>query len=366
MSRHGYGWTPESGLFKPESNAKVSAFERQYSNFGLKQGIIVACYAHDHPRNVRKTGDEYDVLVTEQNKDGAQMPLLYPNVSALDSFGGVADFFQFRRRARPNGELDPNRQVGCLALLLCLDGNSEKAVLVGALHHGALARKIDAAEGNALEWEYNGVNFKVSDDGSFSVTYRSKTKADGTPEGKGGGSQVRVEGDGSVELHTGDGGGRDRYGKFDQVDGSEAERLRLNKTAQAAELRARKDVSISAGRSALLEGLAGVTVKAGAQMVLDAIGSASISALSMEEEYKGNHKVSALGYSGSYKAKYELKTKLARIQAPIIELKGLVMAGGKGGTPAVTRNTKYYGTGYQGTPVMSRAIGPFSTKVLIK
>lgn len=366
--RYDYGtFTPESGLFSAENKTKTSAFNKQFKNYGLKQGFIIKVYEIDDVSNMSKVTPEYDVAVMEQNEDGCQTVVTYRNIMPLDSFGGIADYFISKSRSRDKEELDPIKQKGNLALILCLDGNPDKAIMVGAISHANKKRKLTKEDGHALEWEFNGLNVQVADDGGFSINYRSKTDIDGKQTGKGGGSQFLVEGDGSIELNDGDGGKKNEKGVLEKSVKEKVEKFRLDKTKQTVSLTSRKDISIESYEGPLTVTTKGnQTFKTSADLLMEATGSAKMTAKSLEETYSGAHKENAQEYKGTFKTGFEVEAKQVKIKAPKVDILGEKIMLGAGGQPAVISSTVFFGVGFAGWPVFSNAIGPFSTAVLIK
>jgi len=53
------------------------------------------------------------------------------------------------------------------------------------------------------------------------------------------------------------------------------------------------------------------------------------------------------------------------VKGTSVTIDGTMINLGKGGTPAVTMTTQFLGTGNLGIPVISVAVGPFSSSVFI-
>jgi len=356
-------YVPEAGLFDYESVDRVSAFNRQYKNFSLKQGFVVDLYDVDDEDNIGKVGPEYDILVFEQVEDGPQSPVLYKNAISADMFGGIADFFIFKRRKRPDEDNDPVIQKGSLVLLLCTDGNPDKAVIIGAIPHGGNKRRLKKADGQALEWEYNGLNVQVGDDGSISITQRGKTDIDGkqvTPLG----SQVTFGPDGSLTLHDGDGGARGEDGAM-QPPSVGTESIKLDKPGKKVTVNSGGDVSVTAAAKISMEAGSDYSLKC-VKMAIEATGSAEMKALSFKGEFDTQYQLKSKMMQMEAEMMFMLKSKQVIIQSPIINILGqAINLGVAGGKPALNKDTKYFGTGFAGFPVMSSAVGPFSTGVLI-
>ncbi len=128
---------------------------------------------------------EYDVYVFEQQEDRGSSIITYRNCMSAEGMGSITDFFERTLRVRTNSSdqsktINTKNQNGAVVLILCLDGMSEKAIIVGAVTHPD--RKTTLAGKTAhLEGQFNGVNIQVNDDGSANFTWNGPTNNDGTP-----------------------------------------------------------------------------------------------------------------------------------------------------------------------------------------
>jgi hypothetical protein len=173
------------GLMGISHDAGMAGFNKTYRNTALRLGIVVNSYDISDPINVSKLTTEYDVLVFEQMEDKGSSVIKYKNCISAEGMGSIADFFERTLRVRQNSStqtqtIDTKNQNGAVVLILCLDGMSEKAIIIGAVTHPD--RKTTLAGQTAhLEGEFNGVNIQVNEDGSANFTFNGPTNNDGTP-----------------------------------------------------------------------------------------------------------------------------------------------------------------------------------------
>lgn len=199
------GVLPSGLLSGNDTASKIAGFNKTYKNYPLRLGIIGNTYPISDDNNFTKLSTEYDVLVFEQNEDRGSTILTYKNCIASDSLGSVADFLDKNFRAmtqntNPGGLLNTANQNGSTVLLLCLDGVSEKAVIIGALPHPDRECTL-ASSDPYLEGEYNGVNIKVNTDGSTALTFNGATDSQGVPtDPSQGPTQFQIKTDGSFEF----------------------------------------------------------------------------------------------------------------------------------------------------------------------
>jgi hypothetical protein len=157
-----------------------------------------------------------------------------------------------------------------------------------------------------------------------------------------GGTFVKIAKDGSVDITTGN-----------------EETISLNKTS--------KDVSISAGNNISTKSAKATNMDVGDSLnmnvakdwILKAQGKASIT-VATQLNIKADAMLEAQSPMVSLKA-----DSLFKVEAPVVQINATNIQLGLGGTPALVLNTKFLGVGNVGAPVISRAIGPFSTRVFV-
>jgi hypothetical protein len=193
------------GLLSGSSSSMGDAFKKTYQNSSLRVGIVTQSYSVADPKNITKIFPEYDVMTFEQNEDQGSTTITYKNCIAASSFGSIADFFEANIRKlkvkKTKGVTpSPAGQDGSIVLLLCLNGLSDKGVIVGCLSHPDRKTNLKDSE-PYLEGEYNGVNIKVGKDGSTSITFKGATDNQGKPvDASQGNTEIKIEKDGSYQV----------------------------------------------------------------------------------------------------------------------------------------------------------------------
>lgn len=193
------------GLLSSTEESAMEGFNKTYKNTALRMGIIIRAYPVSDENNVSKLTSEYDVLVFEQNEDRGSSVITYKNCMSSEGLGSIADFFEKTLRVKEGAQtvndlIDTKNQNGAVVLILCLDGVSDKAIILGSMTHPdretTLKNKLPYLEG-----EYNGVNIKINNDGSTAFTFNGATDNDGEIlDDNQGPTVVQIEKDGSFQL----------------------------------------------------------------------------------------------------------------------------------------------------------------------
>ena len=354
--------------FKDPSEFDIS--KKFINNTTLKVGVVIDVLEIDNDANITKQGPEYNVMVVEQDKDGGINSTSYRNCLHLDMFGGIGEFFDCKLHAPEkkdavvkSGTLTKNNN-GTIVLLLCLDGNTEKGVIIGAIQHPGRKTTLTKEAGKHLEGEFNGINWKINKDGEFTVTYKSKTDNNGKPikDEKTGGTFIKVDKTGSVELSDG-----------------KTESIKVDKTAQTINIKAEKDIVNTTKANFNISAEKNIAANCKMDLIMQAEGKADLiikKDMNLEVSKALTVKCQMLDLKADSMVKIQTKQiqiegQQVEIKAPMLNIEGTQVAIkaaqislGNGGTPALTMTTKFMG--FVGpVPVISTAIGPFSTVVLI-
>ena len=168
------------------------------SNVKLRYGEVKREILPTEKESYSKKYREYEVLV-QHYEGGSATHRMYHNCMVLNSFCGLADHSDMA--LRKSDKLDYQLGNGSRVFILCVEGNDARAIIIG----GPQQRK-DLSEGIHKEVEFNGVNFQVYDDGSWSLTNKGKTDNLGNLDAKadkdGAGTQVKVEANGNFIVST--------------------------------------------------------------------------------------------------------------------------------------------------------------------
>jgi hypothetical protein len=238
-------------------------------------------------------------------------------------------------------KLNIKDETGSLVLLLCIDGQSDKAMIIKSFPSKS-KQVLTKEKGIHLEGEYNGINYQINKDGELTVTFRSATEDDGTPKDKdAGGSFLKIDKTGSIELND-----------------NNKESFRIDKKNKTISANAEKDISVNTEANLNLTSKQNANVKA-KDIIAAAEGKISFDAKAPSAfKVKGELTIDAptIKLQGS---------DMVMMQASQIQLKGNQVMVGNGAAPAVTNATMFIGTGNLGAPVVCQAVGPFSASVMI-
>ena len=332
-----------SSLLQERQPVDMNFNKKVNENMTLKLGTVVDIVEVGDTKNQSGFMVEYNVLVVEDDNTS-----IYKNCIAVDSFGGLADYMQVKRRVpkdpkkvKDKGSL--KKQEGSIVLMLCLEGSAEQAIIIGALPHPDKGVVLSKDKGHHLEGEFNGINWIIDNTGALTITFKSATTSDGKPtKTASGGSQIKMENTGAIELNSGSG-----------------DSVRLDKSSKSILAKAGDKISLeSVGDSSLKVG-ANLAINTTADLIANAQGNATLMAAS-----KFMIEAGALLEVKAASTKITIEDSL-NLKANNIFIEGTQINVGKNGSPAVIQTTQFMGIGNLGLPVISTAIGPFSNSVFI-
>lgn len=337
-----------SSLVQHRDDSEHNLLSKISNDTTLKLGVVLEVIEANSKDNQTKQGPEYHVMVIEQHKTKGINSAIYKNCVALDSFGGAADYLQFTRRAptdrkKVKDKATMKSQNGSIVLLLCLDGSSETGIIVGALPHPAKSKVLTPDKQTHLEGEFNGLNWEINKDGELTITFKSATNNDGKPQDEqAGGSNIKIEKDGSVELS----------------DGNE-ESIRIDKTAKTVTTTAESDIINNTQANYQVTAEENIELTSTLDLIFKASGSALLkSTKAMDIESSANLNIKAKGMTVNGGSSLNVKASNIAIKAPKVSI-------GPAPAPAIVLTTTFQGVGNLGIPVISFAVGPFSSSVSI-
>ena len=351
-----------TGLLSVDQNAMLAGFKKNYQNTSLRFGVVIKTYPKNDSGNISGLAPEYDVLTFEQNENKSSTPITYRNCLSSEGLGSIADFFEktLRVQNRKGSDTDTKDQNGAIVLVLCLNGVSDKGIIIGAITHpDRVSTLVDA--GPRLEGEFNGVNIKVEKDGSTTLTFNGATDNDGNIiDSSQGPTTLSIETDGSVQIMNKgvtqrlEKGGVASLTAQNNINNTTQKGFNVtaqqdidNTTQKSFNITAQQDISLTATNS----------IQIMAQQLVGTItGSCALVCQTGSLVSSGSFGIKGAAFTG------EAET-MVNIKAPIMIFDGLVNLGGQGGAPVLTTNTVFSGIGNLGLPVISRAISGFATKV---
>lgn len=199
-----------SGLLTDATRSRLEGFNKSYKDTPLRAGVIIASYSVNDPYNRTKLTTEYDVVTTQQNEDRGATTILYKKCLSNDGLGGIADFFEKNLRKKTKQtytgqDVRFSGQNGNIVLLLCLDGASNKAIVIGGFPHPDRDTTLIDTQPR-LTGEYNGINIAVNPDGSASLTFNGATDNEGKViDSSQNATTAQIQKDGSIVILTASG-----------------------------------------------------------------------------------------------------------------------------------------------------------------
>lgn len=342
-----------------EGDKDFSYYSKVFGNNSLRVGVVVDVVESDSEDNLTGLGPEYIVLTSEQNESGSISNVEYKNCLRLDALGGVADFFFAKLRPAEDGNKVRDtgsfkEQVGSIVLVLCLDSNSEKGIIIGSLAHPD-SKKLNKDLGHHMEGEFNGINWQVNKDGALTITFKSATDAKGKPQDeKAGGTIWKIEKDGSFEFTDG-----------------KTENIRIDKTKKTIDANAENNVSIASAKK-------NVNVTAGESMnittkkdLIAACEGKAVFDVKSSFDIKAEAKLSIEAQQIMAKSKSLIQFQAqsmfqAEAASSIIMKSPNVLLGPSPAQPALLAyDLITLGTGNLGAPVVSNVIAGYSTSIII-
>lgn len=353
-----------------EKDEDFSYFSKMFSNNSLRVGVILDITEIEDETNQSGIAPEYSVMTAEQNKQGSISNVEYKNCIRLNALGGVADYFFAKLRTpkdankvKQTGSM--KEQVGSIVLLLCLDSNSEKGIILGSLDHPE-GKRLSKEKGHHMEGEFNGVNWQINNDGALTVTFRSATESDGVVKDEvPGGSELKIEKDGSLEFN--DKPTKEGEGKGETVD---YEKIRLDKTTKKLDIEAREDIGIKTDANVNVTAEKSMNITLKKDLIAMAEGKAAFTiSKTFDVEAKGAASVKAQELTVESKSMIQMQAQsLFKAEAmSSMELKAPnVLIGPSPSQPAVLAYELItLGIGNLGAPVISNLIAGYSTSILL-
>jgi hypothetical protein len=335
-----------SSLFSEMEESDSSSHVKSFKNNSLRVGVVIAVYDIEDEKNTNKNTPEYDVMAVEQNGSLGVNTTLYKNCITVDQFGGVADFFQAKLRSVKDQKKTKSKgnfenETGSIVTILCLDGISEKAIIVGSMSNPS-KKVLTKEKGIHLEGEYNGINYKVNKDGELTVTFRSATNDDGTPKNEiAGGSFFKIDKTGSFEIND-----------------NNKDSIKIDKIAQTITLNSERSTSVVANANLNLTSRTNTNIKA-----LDLVANAE-ARIVLNSRLPSSFKCSSVLTFEAPTVKIQ-GTNMIMAQASQIQLLGNQVIVGAAAVPAVIPTTTVLSIGNLGAPSIGTMIGPYSSSVLV-
>ncbi len=183
---------------RPAGFAEASS---HFDNNSLRQGEVKAIVLPEAEESISKKYIEYTVEIQQRDSTGPGATTLYYGCLLMNMFGGAADKLTFTLRPDAKGNAS-GIGTGSKVLLLCMNGETSKAWIIGGVRSDAGQEK--EAAGHNLLFEFNGVRAIINKDGAFEINFNGATTAKGElaegVEKSKGGSFVQLNKDGDLTF----------------------------------------------------------------------------------------------------------------------------------------------------------------------
>lgn len=149
----------------------------QFSNWGLRVGLVRELIKPTDQRSVSKKFNEYQVEVIYRDRMGRTIMSTYPNCFLASAMGGLGDKFRFTHRFSPQ-TTQAGIGEGSKVIIGHLNGDKHQAVILAGIRDQDDTPDPDL--GHCLHWEFNGIRSVINDDGEFKLSFLGATKYDGS------------------------------------------------------------------------------------------------------------------------------------------------------------------------------------------
>lgn len=151
------------------------------SDNSLHPGEVQEIIYPSDPRSRSKRVNEYSVYV-QIRQNGTAVTKIFPNCVMVNDFAGFADKLTYTLRAEKNADSRNSSKSkidgkGSKVLILCLNGETNSALIIGGMRDGKDSDPKTDELGHHLHFSFNGVDFDIDKDGQLALTVRGATDA---------------------------------------------------------------------------------------------------------------------------------------------------------------------------------------------
>lgn len=189
-----------------QTDSGPGALEQIQKNTVLQIGTVISIVYPESERSISKKMHEYDVAVTNMDRESGLNTSIYRNCRLSDRF------------AAPNNSevytLVPGEQDGkggykngSVVVLECIGGNSDAsmATIIGGMFSSNVVGYTEA-DGQVYEFLFNGVRQKINKDGEFILEFNSYIGIDGKKANeKAAGTAIAIDKNGNIRIFDNEG-----------------------------------------------------------------------------------------------------------------------------------------------------------------
>jgi hypothetical protein len=336
------------------------------NNTALRTGQVIKIYYPEDPGNLSKKYHEYDVLVAHGDAKVGTNVSIYRNCKVSNIFASDTESLVFTLQVgAPVQGSDTLYTGGSIVNLLCIDGkpDSGQSLIIGGLQSPQFAFKTySKADGNFYDFNFNGININVNNDGEYSITFNSVLNPDGIPTNQAAqGTKLVFDQQGRVTISDNESQsfGLDRVAKTATwTDGDDS--IVIDKGNKAITMTSTGTLAANSDNAMTLASKDSLDVSSEADMNIASSGNQSISA-------EGNSNLKAANWNVNIQGNATIQVggtfqvqagAAAEIQAATVSLAdGSVQAAGVGISMVI-------GTGNEGAPVISQILTGSATVMI--
>jgi hypothetical protein len=183
-----------------------------FANRSIYEGTVKEVIYPDNPQNTTEDGrkiTQYRVNINKLSRtNSVQTSNNAPLCVSADAFGS-GDYIRNTYRADPGISESGRYPLGARVLVCFLDGRYDSGVILGGLDNYLSPPARNSSDGHYFEFQFNGTNFYVNNDGEAILNVNGATKADGDPsearDSNNKGTTVSVLKDGTISVNSGSG-----------------------------------------------------------------------------------------------------------------------------------------------------------------
>ena len=355
-------------MARPRSAAATTT-----SNISMKEGVVVDVIYPDDARNLSKTSIEYNVVVLEYSQKQGTNIVQYKNCTTYDLFGTANNYLNYTLQPSStdlntltNNNSPSAFKDGARVLLLCVGGLSMAgaAVIVGG-RNNITSPKYSSSDGQFYDFNFNGINYNVNNDGELTITFNSpSTQAGVQSNAAAAGTQIKIDKQGHFTV-------LDNKGQKISIDrdaqqisiGNGSESVVVDKGAKSITLKSGGDETFNAGGKLDVTSGADMSISSGGALNVKSSGATNVnSGGAMQTQVSGQWQLQA---QGNVQITALGEVTIIGAAGPVIASQGPLTMVGLGDVPVATVGTStVIGVGNLGLPVVSNIItGSFTVFV---
>lgn len=183
-----------------------------HNNMSLRAGAVVGIHYPDQDSSISKQVIEYDVAIFQADPRSGVNISIMRNCKVNNVFGAPNNSLNY---TLVSGKRDENGvySKSSLVLVLCINGLSDvgSAIIVGGID-SPNGPAYTSADGQFYDFNFNGINYNINNDGELSITFNSPIDVDGNKaNADAAGTELKIDKEGRIKIS-------DNEGQFWELD----------------------------------------------------------------------------------------------------------------------------------------------------